>query len=237
MRSGERPVSPPARASTPTSRAPRRSSSEPRAPAWLEARGLPARSGLVRRIACCESPAGRRRCRSSVSRREQLQSTLVRDARHRNGQPRVADRERRARRLGAGAVRPPELAEVRGRRAAPQRLAARDRIPRGAHRDRRRSTVSHRFASLDVLVPFIGVYRPFWLGPGNAGVRSDPRARDHEPAARTAGVSSLARGALGGLRGMAARAGTRPRHRKRHARSLGSRRQRRSAWPWCSPRC
>ncbi len=35
----------------------------------------------------------------------------------------------------------------------------------------------------DLLVPFVGSYRPFWQGLGTVGAGADPRSRRHRPAA------------------------------------------------------
>ena len=141
---------------------------------------------------------------------------------HRRDQPRVADRERRARRERGRAVRESGLAPVRARRAAQERRAARDRVRRGARAHRGRSTASPRSRIVDVFVPFVGIV------PADSGSDS---ARSRSTCLLAVIVTSLLReriglprvagGALGRVRVLADRVRARARYRQRHALPLG----------------
>ena len=99
------------------------------------------------------------------------------------------------------------------------------------------TAVADSFAPIrivDAFVPFVGSYRPIWLGLGARRARSPDRARRHEPAARADRIPHVARRPLGGVRVLAGRAAARPRHRERHARCAGASSSTSSASPWCS---
>ena len=198
-----------------------------RAPAWLEAAAAAraARGAATATSSCVagwpEEVRGSRASRRGTPRRS---GTLTRG--DRNGEPRAADAERRARRRRGRCA-----SRARAGRASssPRSTATRRSSRSRSSRVHITTAVADSFAPIrliDVFVPFVGAYRPLWLGLGHRRVRPAARARHHEPAARAHRLRRLARGALGRVRGVAGRAAARPRHRERHARALGGRRQR-----------
>ena len=72
------------------------------------------------------------------------------------------DRARRARRA---ALEHPALAALPDRLAAPQRVAARARVPGRAHPHLGARQLRPDLAA-NAVIPFVGSYRPFWLGLG-----------------------------------------------------------------------
>ena len=92
---------------------------------------------------------------------------MVPEPRHRRHHARPALRVGDARDHGdaALAARSPHPS-LRRRRPAPQRLAARGRAARGAHRSPRSSTPSRTCGVIDAVVPLASRYRPLWLGFG-----------------------------------------------------------------------
>ena len=213
-RRGARSPSPRPRASTPTPRAPPRSCSATTRRPGSTSEGFPARLVRRRRRGRLTSAAGRRRPHdlllaasnakalwyltrgSGVVSLLLLTATLVLGV------------------LGATRWRSERWPRFARRRPAPQPDAARDRV----HRHPRRDDVADGYApigSSTPFVPFVSQYRPIWLGLGALAFDLLLALTAHEPAPYAHRLRTVARRPLARLRGLAARARPRARHRQR----------------------
>ena len=138
------------------------------APAWLED-ARPARPARARATARSRYVGGwpdETSDRRRASRGDEHQGAVVPHARHRPGEPGPADVERRARHRGGGAL----TRAAAGRGSCSRRCTATRRCSRSrSSRVHIVTAVADSFAPirlLDAFVPFVGAYRPLWLGLG-----------------------------------------------------------------------
>ena len=212
-------------ASTPTSPAPRALCAARGRAGWLRALGLPARLVDARRRASPRSAAGRRG--------EQRPEAASLDERARCDARRPSAYWYLTRSTGAVALLLLTL-DGRARRASTCAASAATRWPRfvidGLHRNiallalvflvvhiltSRARQLRPDLARSTRSIPFVGSYRPFWLGLGAVAFDLLLAVIDHEPAAPAPRLPQLARGALARLRPLAGGAAARPRDRQR----------------------